>query len=102
MAGCVRCMVLMGDVCCVYDEVCCCECSVFGVVCGARALCVRGCACEFLWLYVHAGLRSVVCMCMCTCTCTCTHTGDDDDDTTSVTLLLAVGVFVFGACCSCV
>ena len=70
MAGCVRCMMLMGDVRCVYDEVCGCECSVFDVVCDVRALCVRACVCVCasvcMWLCVRAGLRGL-CMCMCMC-----------------------------------
>ena len=54
MAGCVRCMMLMGDVRCVYDEVCGCECSMFDVVCDVRALCVRVCACECVYVHVCA------------------------------------------------
>ena len=66
MAGCVRCLMLMGDVRCVYDEVCGCECSMFDVVCDVRALCVRVCACECVYVHVcvRAGLRGM-CLCMC-------------------------------------
>ena len=66
MAGCVRCMMLMGDVRCVYDEVCGCECSMFDVVCDVRALCVRARvrASVCMWLCVRAGLRGV-CLCLC-------------------------------------
>ncbi len=104
MAGCVRCMMLMGDVRCGYDEVCGCECSMFDVVCDVRALCVRACACVrvCMCMCVRVGLRGV-CLCMCMCMRGGGGGGrDDDDDTTSVTLLLAVGVLCVGACCSCV
>ncbi len=54
MAGCVRCMMLMGDVRCVYDEVCGCECSMFDVMCDVRALCVRVCACKCVIVHLRA------------------------------------------------
>ena len=104
MAGCVRCMMLMGDVRCVYDEVCGCECSMFDVVCDVRALCVRACVCVRVCVCACVCvLACVVCVCVCVCLCMRGGGGgDDDDDTTSVTLLLAVGVLCVGACCSCV
>ncbi len=82
-------------VACMYDEVCGCECSMFDVVCDGRALCVRVCACECVYVHVCA-CRLAWCvfgMCM------CMHGGDD---TTSVMLLLVVRVLCVGACCACV
>jgi hypothetical protein len=99
MAGCVRHLMLVGDVRCVCDE-----CVLVSVSCLTWCLMSMGCAClrvcvSSLCMCVRAGLHGE---CVFVYAYLCMRGGDDDDDTTSVTLLLAVGVLCVGACCSCV